>query len=141
MGKLELAQKEKDNIQLTVDKFENASKSLNKLIDNQIVDNYKKGLGYENYNDVPPPYTGNFKPQKPDLSSGLDKFANKPVVENNNEDEEMIQPKFEQKIVKTSIAKIEFVKLKQPKKKARKTVKHVENPRQKTHRPRDNQRN
>nr|GEU52946.1 hypothetical protein [Tanacetum cinerariifolium] len=46
--KLYLAQKEKDNIQLTIDKLEFASKSLNKLIDCQIVDNCKKGLGYEN---------------------------------------------------------------------------------------------
>nr|GFB26852.1 hypothetical protein [Tanacetum cinerariifolium] len=46
-------------------------------------DNYKKDLGYENYNAVPPPYTGNFMPSKPDLSfTGLDEFANKPVVEN-----------------------------------------------------------
>ncbi|GKC28074.1 ribonuclease H-like domain-containing protein [Tanacetum coccineum] len=44
--KLEIAQKEKDGIQFNVDKFENASKSLNKLIESQIVDNYKKGLGY-----------------------------------------------------------------------------------------------
>nr|GEV55669.1 hypothetical protein [Tanacetum cinerariifolium] len=66
--KLEKAQKEKDGIQLTVEKLENESKSLNKLIDCQIVDNCKKGLGYENYNVVPPPYTGNFMPPKPDLS-------------------------------------------------------------------------
>nr|GEX61713.1 putative ribonuclease H-like domain-containing protein [Tanacetum cinerariifolium] len=151
--KLELAQKEKDNIQLSVDKLENASKSLNKLIDCQIVDNCKKGLGYENYNDVSPPYTGNFMPLKPDLSfTGLDEFANKPVVENSkvessqekpkevkkntdapiieecvsdDEDEEMIQSKFEQKIVKTSIAKIKFVKPKQVEKKVRKTVKQT----------------
>nr|GEV42628.1 hypothetical protein [Tanacetum cinerariifolium] len=81
--KLEIAQKEKDGIQLNVDKFEHASKSLNKLIDCQIVDNYKKGLGYENYNAVPPPYTENFMPLTPDLSfTSLDKFVNKPVVEN-----------------------------------------------------------
>nr|GEW63884.1 hypothetical protein [Tanacetum cinerariifolium] len=43
--KLDLAQKEKDKIQLTIDKLENTSKSLNKLIDCQIVDNCKKGLG------------------------------------------------------------------------------------------------
>ncbi|GJT31762.1 ribonuclease H-like domain-containing protein [Tanacetum coccineum] len=52
--KLEIAQKEKDGIQFNVDKFENASKSLNKLIESQIVDNCKKSLGY---NAVPPPYT------------------------------------------------------------------------------------
>nr|GEY83811.1 hypothetical protein [Tanacetum cinerariifolium] len=44
--KLETFQREKDGIQLTVEKHENASKSLNKLIDSQIVDNYKKGLGF-----------------------------------------------------------------------------------------------
>ncbi|GJT72997.1 ribonuclease H-like domain-containing protein [Tanacetum coccineum] len=81
--KLEIVQKEKDGIQLNVDKFEHASKSLNRLIECQIVDNYKKGFGYENYNAVPPPYTGNFMPPTIDLSfTGLDKFVNEPVVEN-----------------------------------------------------------
>ncbi|GJS55896.1 hypothetical protein Tco_0629258 [Tanacetum coccineum] len=39
--KLELAQKQKDEIQLTVEKYENSSKSLSKLIDCQIVDKCK----------------------------------------------------------------------------------------------------
>nr|GFA24376.1 hypothetical protein [Tanacetum cinerariifolium] len=81
--KIEVAQKEKDGIQLTVEKLKNASKSLNKLIDCQIVNNYKKGLGYESYNAVPPPYTGNVMPLKPDLSyTDLDEFAVKLVVKN-----------------------------------------------------------
>ncbi|GJX82270.1 ribonuclease H-like domain-containing protein [Tanacetum coccineum] len=58
--KLEKIQKEKDSIQFNVDKFENASNSLNKLIECQIVDNCKK-----------------------------DKFVNKPVVENKKSDEEV----------------------------------------------------
>ncbi|GKA95693.1 hypothetical protein Tco_0817788 [Tanacetum coccineum] len=79
--KLEIVQKEKDGIQLNVDKFEHASKSLNKLIECQIVDNCKKGLGYENYNAVPPPYTGNFMPPTPDLSfTSLSKSCYEPVV-------------------------------------------------------------
>ncbi|GKB44437.1 hypothetical protein Tco_0889379 [Tanacetum coccineum] len=79
--------KRKDGIQFNVDKFENASKSLNKLIECQIVDHCKKGLGY---NAVPPPYTGNFMPPTPDLSfTGLDEFVNKPVVENRKSDEEV----------------------------------------------------
>ncbi|GJU28774.1 hypothetical protein Tco_1167395 [Tanacetum coccineum] len=82
-NKHEIVQKEKDGIQHNVDKFEHASKSLNKLIECQIVDKCKKGLGYENYNAVPPPYTGNFMPPTPDLSfTDLDEFVNKPVVEN-----------------------------------------------------------
>nr|GEV84835.1 ribonuclease H-like domain-containing protein [Tanacetum cinerariifolium] len=49
----------------------------------EIVDNYKKGLGYENYNAVPPYCIGNFMPLTPDLSfTCLDEFVNKPVVEN-----------------------------------------------------------
>ncbi|GJS34422.1 ribonuclease H-like domain-containing protein [Tanacetum coccineum] len=88
--KLEKIQKEKDSIQFNVDKFENAFKSLNKLIECQIVDNCKKSLGYEKYNAVPPPYTGNFMPPTPNLSfTGLDEFVNKPVVENRKSDEEV----------------------------------------------------
>nr|GEX88202.1 putative ribonuclease H-like domain-containing protein [Tanacetum cinerariifolium] len=51
--------------------------------DSKIDDNYKKGLGYESYNVVPTPYTGNFMPPKPDLSyTSLDEFTVKPVAEN-----------------------------------------------------------
>nr|GEU88927.1 hypothetical protein [Tanacetum cinerariifolium] len=51
--------------------------------DSEIVDNCKKGLGYENYNAVPPPYIKKFMPPTPDLSfNGLDKFVNEHVVKN-----------------------------------------------------------
>nr|GEY58381.1 ribonuclease H-like domain-containing protein [Tanacetum cinerariifolium] len=150
--KLEVAQKEKHGIQLKVDKFKNASKSLNKLIDCQIVDNCKKRLGYENYNAVPPSYTRNFMPLKPDLSfTGLDEFANKLVVENtksseeetkafrknvdsliieewvsDNEEENVSQLKIEKKTVRPSIVKKNYVKPRQQEKTARKTIKKVE---------------
>ncbi|GJR40559.1 putative ribonuclease H-like domain-containing protein [Tanacetum coccineum] len=135
---------EKDGIQLNVDKFKHASKSLNKLIECQIVDNCKKGLGYENYNAVPPPYTGNFMPPTPDLSfTGLDEFVNEHVVENSkvsdDEEEDVSQPKIEKKTVRPSIVKKEFVKSKQQEKTTRKTVKQVEQHRQNTHSPRGNQ--
>ncbi|GKA37506.1 ribonuclease H-like domain-containing protein [Tanacetum coccineum] len=145
MKKLEIAQKEKDGIQFNIDKFENASKSLNKLIESQIVDNCKKGLGY---NVVLPPYTRNFMPPTPDLSfTGLDEFVNKRVVENRKSDEEVSkevrkcndspiiedwvsdskeesvsQTKTEKKTIKPSIAKIEFVKPKQQEKTGRKVT-------------------
>ncbi|GJV83189.1 hypothetical protein Tco_1523087 [Tanacetum coccineum] len=77
-GKLELAQKQKDEIQLTVENFENSSKNLSKLRNCQIVDKCKTGLGY---NAIPPPYTRNFMPPKPDLSfPGLEDFVNEPIV-------------------------------------------------------------
>ncbi|GKA52239.1 ribonuclease H-like domain-containing protein [Tanacetum coccineum] len=90
--KLELAQKQKDEIQQTVEKFENSSKNLNKLLDCQIVDKCKTGL---EYNDVPPPYTGNFMPLKHDLSS-LEEFINEPIVN---------EPTVKKSVVKTSEAK------------------------------------
>ncbi|GJV26628.1 ribonuclease H-like domain-containing protein [Tanacetum coccineum] len=93
-SKLELAQKQKDEIQLTVEKLKNSSKSLSKLIDCQIVDKCKTGLGY---NAVPPPYTGNFMPPKPDLSfSGLEEFVNEPIVS---------EPTAKKHVVETSEAK------------------------------------
>nr|GEY77921.1 hypothetical protein [Tanacetum cinerariifolium] len=74
--KLELAQKQKDEIQLTVENFENLSKHLSKLLDCQIINKCKIGLGY---NVVPPPYTRKFLPPKPDLF-GLEEFVNEPIV-------------------------------------------------------------
>ncbi|GJW17154.1 ribonuclease H-like domain-containing protein [Tanacetum coccineum] len=92
--KLELAQKQKDEIQLTVENFENSSKSLSKLIDCQMVDKCKTSLGY---NVVPPPYTGNFMPLKLDLSfSGLEEFVNEPIVS---------EPTVKKPVVETSEAK------------------------------------
>ncbi|GJY15828.1 hypothetical protein Tco_0386250, partial [Tanacetum coccineum] len=147
-----LAQKQKDEIRLPVENFENSSKNLSKLIDCQIVDKCKIGL---RYNAVPPPYIGNFMPPKPDLSfSGLEKFTSEsifinPIVEkseakaskakpkavrknngapiiedwvSDSEEENVSQTKIEKKIVKPSFAKIEFVKSKKQVKSPRKTT-------------------
>ncbi|GJT28791.1 hypothetical protein Tco_0909066 [Tanacetum coccineum] len=154
--KLELAQKQKDEIQLTVEKFNNSSKNLSKLIDYQIVDKCKTGLGY---NAVPPPYTRNFMPPKPDLSfSGLEEFTSepiviKPIVEkseaktseakpkavrmnndaliiedwvSDNEEDDVPEAKIEKKTTKPSFVKIDFVKTKQTNQTNRKTTKQVE---------------
>ncbi|GKD46618.1 hypothetical protein Tco_1271263 [Tanacetum coccineum] len=97
--KLELAQKQKDEIQLTVDQFENSSKNLSKLIDCQIADKCKTGL---EYNAVPPPYTGNFMPPKPNLSfSGLEELTSEPIV---------IKPVVQNSEAKASEAKPKAVK-------------------------------
>ncbi|GKF47054.1 hypothetical protein Tco_0136856 [Tanacetum coccineum] len=76
--KFEEAEKERDYLKLTLEKFENSSKNLSKLLDIQVSDKFKTGVGYdsqendkyktsEGYHAVPPPYTGNFMPLKPDL--------------------------------------------------------------------------
>ncbi|GKA06461.1 hypothetical protein Tco_0685685, partial [Tanacetum coccineum] len=97
----EKAEKERDELKLTLEKFQNSSKSLNNLLESQVVDKFKIGLGYnaasstaaspavesfvnilemlenkehnksksdQGYHVVPPPFTGNFIPFKPDLT-------------------------------------------------------------------------
>nr|GEX55068.1 hypothetical protein [Tanacetum cinerariifolium] len=72
---LEKLKKEKESNQIKNDNFENASKSLDKLIGSQITDNSKIGLGFTSYNAVSPPPTGLFSPLTIDLSSSsLEEF-------------------------------------------------------------------
>ncbi|GKC22148.1 putative ribonuclease H-like domain-containing protein, partial [Tanacetum coccineum] len=74
-SELEKLKQEKESNQLKIENFDNASKSLDKLIGSQITDKSRKGVGFVSYNVVPPPYTGLFLPPKFDLSnSGLEEF-------------------------------------------------------------------
>nr|GEU93013.1 hypothetical protein [Tanacetum cinerariifolium] len=94
--KLEKAEKERDELKLTLEKFQNSSKSLNILLQSQVSDKVKTRLGYKTvspivesfvnsskilenqenvksrsdkgYHTVPPPYTVNYIPSKPDLT-------------------------------------------------------------------------
>ncbi|GJZ40859.1 hypothetical protein Tco_0587745 [Tanacetum coccineum] len=166
--KLELATKEKDEVQLTVKKFKNSSKSLSKLLDRQIMDKCKTGLGY---NAVLPPYTRNFMPPKPDLVyHSLDDFVEvnksvsesivkKPIVVTNepetarkengvpiiedwvSDSDEENAPKIKtvEMFNKPSFAKINFVKSTEQVKSPRKTS--VDKNRQNTPSPRGNKRN
>ncbi|GJV24211.1 putative ribonuclease H-like domain-containing protein [Tanacetum coccineum] len=86
--KFEKAEKERDDLKLTLEKFGNSSKNLSKLLEIQVSDKFKTGVGFdsqvvdshvfdsqeneryktsEEYHVVPPPYTGNFMPPKYDL--------------------------------------------------------------------------
>ncbi|GJS35576.1 ribonuclease H-like domain-containing protein [Tanacetum coccineum] len=125
--RLEQAIKEKDEIKLTVEKLENSSKSLNKIIECQIMEKCKAGLGY---NAVPPPFTGNFMPPKPDIVlPNIDDYATKPVDKSNDvksysDEENEPKPKVVRKAVepktvekenvsknaRPNYAKIEFVR-------------------------------
>ncbi|GJS90443.1 hypothetical protein Tco_0773079 [Tanacetum coccineum] len=44
--KLEKEEKERDELKLTLEKFQNSFKSLNNLLESQVVDKFKTGLGY-----------------------------------------------------------------------------------------------
>ncbi|GJW04055.1 ribonuclease H-like domain-containing protein [Tanacetum coccineum] len=117
--KLEKIQKEKDSIQFNVDKFKNASNSLNKLIECQIVDNYEF---------VNKPVAENRKSDK-EVSKVVRKSHDSLIIEDcvlDSEEEDVSQHKTEKKIVKPSIVKKEFVNSKQQEKTTRKNVKQVE---------------
>ncbi|GKE44179.1 ribonuclease H-like domain-containing protein, partial [Tanacetum coccineum] len=62
--RLENAEKERDVLKLTLEKFQNSSKSLNNLLESQ---EYNKPKSDKGYHAVPPPYIRNFIPSKPDL--------------------------------------------------------------------------
>ncbi|GKA07203.1 hypothetical protein Tco_0686427 [Tanacetum coccineum] len=72
---LEKLKQDKESNQLKIKKFDNASKSLDKLIESQIPDKSRKGLGFVSYNAAPPHPTGLFSPLTIDLpNSGLEEF-------------------------------------------------------------------
>ncbi|GJV71373.1 ribonuclease H-like domain-containing protein [Tanacetum coccineum] len=74
-SEFEKLKQKKESNQLKIENFDNASKSLDKLIWSQIPDKSRKGLGFVSYNVVPPPPTGLFSPPTLDLSnSGLEDF-------------------------------------------------------------------
>ncbi|GKB31412.1 hypothetical protein Tco_0870813, partial [Tanacetum coccineum] len=151
-NQLEEALKEKDDLKLKLEKFEESSKNLTKLINSQISAKDKTGLGYdgqmnesevvhsvfnsresdvddnpvndrfktgEGFHAVPPPYTGNYMPPRPDLS-----FAGKDIVEKpktvrpsapiieewdtDNDNDSVFRPKSNQ--TKPKFTKINFVK-------------------------------
>ncbi|GJU47389.1 hypothetical protein Tco_1204655 [Tanacetum coccineum] len=109
-NQLEEALKEKDDLKLKLENFEESSKNLTKLINSQISVKDKTGLGFdshvnesevldnvvdshecnqvndrfkksEGYHAVPPPFTRNFKPARADLSfAGLDDSVYKSKV-------------------------------------------------------------
>ncbi|GJU61147.1 ribonuclease H-like domain-containing protein [Tanacetum coccineum] len=113
-NQLEEALKEKDDLKLKLENFEESSKNLTKLINSQISAKDKAGLGYdsqmnesevvnsvfnskesdvddspvndrfkigEGFHAVPPPYTRNYMPSRPDLSfAGLDDYVYKAKV-------------------------------------------------------------
>ncbi|GJZ66934.1 hypothetical protein Tco_0630174 [Tanacetum coccineum] len=152
--KIERLKKEKESNQFKIDNFENASKSLDKLIGSQISYNNRKGVGY---NAVAPLPTGLFAPSTIDFSSsGLREFqqpefegyglrVNKSVCENSsnetkknsnaplieewvsdNEDEVKSHVVVEKKTVVPTIPKVDVVRPKQQEKPVRKIVRYAE---------------
>ncbi|GJT85399.1 putative ribonuclease H-like domain-containing protein [Tanacetum coccineum] len=102
-NKFEKAKKERDDLKLTLEKFENSSKNLSKLLDSQVSDKFKTGVGYDRQV---------FDSQVFD-SQVNDKYKQISDSENENETE------FKSRQRKPSNAKVKFVK----------SNKHVKSPR------------
>ncbi|GKA08142.1 ribonuclease H-like domain-containing protein [Tanacetum coccineum] len=163
--------KKKDDLKLTLEKFENSSKNLSKLLHSQVIEKFKTGLGYdsqvfdsqvndkykigEGYHAVPPPYTRNFMPPKPDLvlanedeyvfselvtsvpifttsevktSKSKPKSVSEPLIEDwisDSENENETESKSRQR--KPNYAKVEFVKYNEHVKSPRESVEKIEN--------------
>ncbi|GJX50742.1 ribonuclease H-like domain-containing protein [Tanacetum coccineum] len=137
--KLELATKEKDEVQLTVQKFENSSKSLSKLLDSQIMDNL------DDFVDVNESVSESIveKPTIETYEPRTDRKENKaPIIEDwvSDSDEENV-PKVEtvEMFNKPSFAKINFVRSTKQVKSPRKTS--VDKNRQNTPSSKGNKRN
>nr|GEV03334.1 ribonuclease H-like domain-containing protein [Tanacetum cinerariifolium] len=149
---LEKAKKERDELKLTLEKLQNSSKSLNNLLDSQVSDKSKAGLGYKGItpdsfvdsseilekqeNRSNKEYHGMFNIEEP--KHVMKNNFSPTIIQDCHSDDESevdISPTVEVKIIKPSIEQIEFVKT------TRETVKNEESPKQHKHRPRGNQRN
>ncbi|GJU53749.1 putative ribonuclease H-like domain-containing protein [Tanacetum coccineum] len=104
-SELEKLKQEKDSNQLKIENFDNASKSLDKLIWSQITDNSRKGVGFVSYNVVLPPHTGE------DTSNEVRESPDAPLVKKLMSDD-----KLEKKTIFPTVSKIEFVRPKQQEK-------------------------
>ncbi|GKE43812.1 hypothetical protein Tco_1471096, partial [Tanacetum coccineum] len=131
-SELEKLKQEKESNQLKIEKFDNASKSLDKLIGSQITDKSRKGVVFVSYNAVPPSLTG--KSVSEDISNEIRESLDALLVK-----ELVLDDKLEKKIVFPTVAKIEFVRPKQQEKLVRKPDKYAEMYKSQT--PRGNQRN
>nr|GEU82044.1 putative ribonuclease H-like domain-containing protein [Tanacetum cinerariifolium] len=109
-NQLENALKEKDNLKLKLEKFKTSSKSLTKLINSQISDVDKAGVGYDgqmneiDLNDI-------HVNESEVLNNVFDSRESDgdDNQESDSEDENVFKPKEVKKTVKPSLEKIEFV--------------------------------
>ncbi|GKA52339.1 hypothetical protein Tco_0745535 [Tanacetum coccineum] len=152
--KFEKAKKERDDLKLTLEKFESSSKNLSKLLEIQVSNKFKTGVGFdsqvfnsqendkyktsEGYHAVPPLYTGNFMPPKHDFllaneeeyvfSESITSVPAVAAIKDKTMDENEIEFKSKQR--KPSFAKVEFVKSNKHLKSPREFVKKVGNNKQ-----------
>ncbi|GJR37928.1 putative ribonuclease H-like domain-containing protein [Tanacetum coccineum] len=117
-SELEKLNQEKESNQLKIEKFDNASKSLEKLIGSQIPDKSRKSVGFPKFEGYGPKSS---KSVSEYISNEVRESSDAPLVE-----ELVSDDKLEKKIVFPIVAKMEFVRPKQQEKLVRKPVKYAE---------------
>ncbi|GJU53269.1 hypothetical protein Tco_1226983 [Tanacetum coccineum] len=123
---IEKLKKEKEDNLLKINNYDNATKSLDKVIGSQLIDNNKKGLGY---NAILLPLTGLFAPPIIDLSyTGIEKFKEPEFVGYGVKVDKCVSETspvvVEKKTVVPTIPKVDIVRPKQQEKPVRKTVRN-----------------
>ncbi|GKA30704.1 ribonuclease H-like domain-containing protein [Tanacetum coccineum] len=155
--KFKKAEKERDDLKLTLENFENSSKNLSKLLDSQVSDKFKISVGYDSQvydsqvfdsqeNDkyktvtsVPAITTSKVKTSESKSKSVCEPLIEDWISDSKNENE--TESKSRQR--KPSNAKVELVKTHEHVKSPRESVKRVENnkqakyPRKNSQSPRD----
>ncbi|GJS67036.1 hypothetical protein Tco_0681600 [Tanacetum coccineum] len=117
-SELEKLKQEKESNQLKIEKFDNASKSLDKLIGSQIPDKSRKGLGFPEFKGYGPNIS---KIVSEDTSNEVRESPDALLVE-----ELVSNDKLEKKTVFPTVAKINFVRPQQQENPVRKPVKYAE---------------
>ncbi|GJU89086.1 putative ribonuclease H-like domain-containing protein [Tanacetum coccineum] len=127
----EKVKQEKEGIEFKIKKFDNASKSLDKLLGSQITDKSKKGLGYNE------PEFKSYGPRDSNLESNIDKksYNSKENTDDSlikeqvskNENSSIVSPlNVDKETIFPADKKIEFVKPKNNEKPVKKSVKYAE---------------
>ncbi|GKA85671.1 hypothetical protein Tco_0807325 [Tanacetum coccineum] len=117
-SELEKLKQEKESNQLKIENFDNASKSLDKLIGSQITDKSRKGVGFEFQQPK-------FEGYRPKPSKSVSEDTSNEVRESLDAllvKELMLDDKLEKKTLFSTVANIEFVRPKQQEKPVRKPV-------------------
>ncbi|GJR28806.1 putative ribonuclease H-like domain-containing protein [Tanacetum coccineum] len=104
--KFENTKKERDDLKLTLEKFENSSKNLSKLLDSQVCDKFKTGVGFDSQ-----VFDSQENDSETKTSDSKPKSVGEPLIEDwisNSEDENETESNSKQR--KSSFAKVKFVK-------------------------------
>ncbi|GJX93279.1 sodium/hydrogen exchanger 6, partial [Tanacetum coccineum] len=122
----EKLKKEKESNIIKLNKFENASKSLDKLVGSQISDNSRKGVGFPEFEGYGPKTSKSVSEVEPKKVRKNDGAL---IIEDwvsDDEEQEESNPMSKKKTVIPAVIKIEFVRPKQQEKPVRKPVKYAE---------------